>query len=722
MARGKPTGRSGIVHNGRGFTYDFGIAIAASTVRQLGLLSGSALTLTSAMYALTRITGEYVDTLKKNQLFFRGQIQTANAMRFAQQKLLSGITTSSVNDVMQGMALMQEVGLNAKSNFDFVAKASKAVGIEFSKFAGIINSAINGSTDGMVQLGLMTHRAARQFEKFGANTVMRQQAIMNFLKQHKGLNEAIKNNFNTFTGQIRRVGENLKMFVQYIMGDPRDPNSLYGQVVNGIKQVADWFQKHGDTIRKVGTAIGRILGWVFRQIFQFARFVGRQVGKVLNWFNQYMDNFREKLYSTILWLELWKVHLISWVRKYKDEIKTVIKVVGALWLAHAGWKAAQAGWTALTAAASRYGNVLKTLTGGWFGIPAARAAKKAKDAQRLSYVKDIAWYNQEIAKIDKRLQGRMTNAMRKELMDRRSILLSDIAYTQGELAKLSKSPKKGIMSPLNLFKGGINKLKGAWRGLLRLLVANPKVAIVAAIVGLVGYIVKAVANWKKFRKEQKESWTILDTIVSIFIPIVGIVKVVAKHWEEIRWIWDNIKVTVYNTWEYLKYKFEPITSAISKVWEKIKNVVSSIVSSVKSFLKTFGESLFGRWISKGLNWVGNFFRGTAESTAERNKRLGIKYKEALTLEESIARHDGIPLALPPDSQKPSRETNPLLDYESDAYGASEYTDMGGTVNVNSGAVQITIQKGSDIDEIKLANMIKKILPELAREARLKEGR
>ena len=52
------------------FTYDFGIAIAQSTVNKITRLTGATLTLASAFYALKSTAAQYVDTLRENTLRF----------------------------------------------------------------------------------------------------------------------------------------------------------------------------------------------------------------------------------------------------------------------------------------------------------------------------------------------------------------------------------------------------------------------------------------------------------------------------------------------------------------------------------------------------------------------------------------------------------------------------------------------------------------------------
>lgn len=330
MPRGRSGGsfaNTGRMTGGQGgaFHYNFGIAIAAGAVRELGLFTNGALGLTAAIYALGRVSSEFVDSVKQNTLAFGGQLKAINAMVFAQKQLLAGNTEFGQQDIMSGMRQLMQVGINARKEFKFVSDAAEATGQSFTSMSGVINQAIQGNMQGMVQMGLLTERATRNFLRFPANTIQRQAAIMSFLKNNQALQRAIANNFQTVAGQWRRVLEFIKMFAQSIVGNPRDPSSLYSQVRKLITDIANWLNKHAAGIKKAGTAIGMVLGWVVKQVGNFIKFVGRQVDKVINIWDNHMGNFKQRMWSLMLWLELWKVHIVSFLKEHKDQIIGLLK-------------------------------------------------------------------------------------------------------------------------------------------------------------------------------------------------------------------------------------------------------------------------------------------------------------------------------------------------------------------------------------------------------------
>lgn len=309
------------------FSYDFGIAIAQGTVNRVARLAGASLTLASAFYALKSSADKYVNTLRENTLRFGGVLSTMRAMEQAQDRLIKGQSYFSVDDQLKGMNELASVGIKVGKNLNWINKAAHATGMSYSQFAGMISSAIQGNSQALVNAGLMTQRATRMFDKYAAGTVMRQQAILNFVKNHKGLMNAIKNDFLTIQDQMRRLQAIWEGFLQSIMGKPNDPSSLYGQIVRAMGSVADSLAANMQTIRRYGYIIGHVLGWVVHQVGDFIVWLGRITKRAIESVWKVTDNYQEQARSIVVWLEFWKQTIVDYFQKYKGAIKTVIKLL-----------------------------------------------------------------------------------------------------------------------------------------------------------------------------------------------------------------------------------------------------------------------------------------------------------------------------------------------------------------------------------------------------------
>ena len=240
------------------FAYDFGIAISQSTLTKLTRLTGASLTLASAFYALKSTASEYVDVLKENTIRLGGVLSTMQAMEQAQRRLVQGQSYFDVSDQLKGMNHLMSVGVKVGENLDWVSKAAHATGKSFAEFSGLITNAINGNLQGLVDAGFMTQRATKMFAKFQGNTVMMQNAVMDFLKTHKGLMRAIENDFVTIQDGTNRLKGVYKSFLHSVIGKPSDPSSLYGAFSGMLQMIGDKFGKGGELTQNM-IAIKRFL-------------------------------------------------------------------------------------------------------------------------------------------------------------------------------------------------------------------------------------------------------------------------------------------------------------------------------------------------------------------------------------------------------------------------------------------------------------------------------
>ena len=319
--------------NNAQFTYDFGIAIAQSTVNKITRLTGATLTLASAFYALKTSAKEYVDTLKENTLRFGGILSTMRAMEQAQNRLIKGQSYFSMDDQLRGMNQLMSVGVDVRENLEWINKAAHATGKSFSEFSGMITNAINGNLQGLVDAGLMTQRATNMFAKFRGNTIMMQNAIMNFLRSHKGLMNAIKNDFTTIQDGMTRLKGVFKSFFESIIGKPNDPGSLYGTVARLLGNFADKFGKDGVltenmiALKNYAKGVGVVMTWVVKQVGGVMMWLGRQAKKVATTLLGTSDTFVDRMRSFVVWLEFWKLKILDFFKTYGDEIKTILKLL-----------------------------------------------------------------------------------------------------------------------------------------------------------------------------------------------------------------------------------------------------------------------------------------------------------------------------------------------------------------------------------------------------------
>lgn len=710
------------------FTYDFGIAIAQSTVSKVTRLAGASLTLASAFYALKGAADQYVNTLRENTMRFGGVLATMKAMEQAQDRLIKGQSYFSVEDQMRGMNELASAGVKVGKNLDWINKAAHATGKSFSQFSGMIASAIQGNTGALVEAGLMTQRATRMFDKYAANTVMRQQAILNFIKNHKGLMNAIKNDFETIQDQMRRLQAVWQGFLQSIVGKPNDPSSLYGQMVRAMKNVVDSLAANMQAIRRYGYIIGNTLGWVVKQIGAFVVWLGRITKRAIESVWKVTDNYQEQARSIVVWLEFWKQTIVDFFQQYKGEIKSAIK-----WFLI--FKAASLALTiskdAITSV-MMYGRAWKKLMlfmsmgdlgklGGIAKLTRFKLLRKSSNREILRF------FGLEPTKVSEAIQNLgsrdIPNALSKT----------------GSLVKKAFNPKvwfTGLIESGRFLKGLIlnfptiimavfNSLRAMWAALNA---TNPVGWIILAITAAVILYNK----WEGFRK-----------VVNYMFK---------TWWEWIKFLWNlvygviiGVLVLLKRIWQFVNnWIIQPIVSFFKWSWNAIKTMWaafkdSSVGRFIDKYIVTPLKELFN-WILKAIRWL---LKGAAGILSVINDSLAEqirKGEQELGMTPSFAATGGHPETddgtnylskgmeaftgmLGGKSKEPSMAgVNPLMSNSSISDSGSGGGGKGTTnLSFGNGAIQIVVQKGDHIDENKLARKIKETIMDFKRDNDMRGG-
>ena len=353
------------------FTYDFGIMIAQSTVSNVVKLTGATLTLAGAFYTLQNTGEKYAATLKKNQLRFGGMVATMRQMQAAQDRLIKGISFDSVDDQLDAMNNLMAAGIKVGKNFQWISKVAHATGQSVAQFSGAIRSAVGGNMGELVNMGLITERATRMFDKFGSNTIMRQQAIMSFLQKNKAIANAIKNDFNTIGNEMMRIKAIISDVFLNIAGKPNDPESWYHSVVASLSNIADAFARNTQMIRNYAKGTGIVLGYFARQIGKVVVWLGGVGKRVTQMLLGSSDTFVERMRAFVVWLEFWKLYIIDalktagkWMVDFYHSHEKLINGIGKVLIAYLAWNVA---WKVITAGTL-------ALQGMIFGVKALRGS------------------------------------------------------------------------------------------------------------------------------------------------------------------------------------------------------------------------------------------------------------------------------------------------------------------------------------------------------------
>lgn len=657
-------------HSSARFTYDFGISIAQSTVSKIVRLTGVTMSLASAFYALKTSAAEYVDTLRKNTLAFGGVVNAMKAMEQAQDRLIQGKSYFAVDDQLRGMERLRQVGVDVKDNLDFINKAAHATGKSYAEFSNMIASAIQGNTGALVEAGLMTQRAAKMFDKYQAGTVMRQQAILNFVKTHKGLMSAIKNDFETVKDQVTRIKEVWRAFLQSVIGNPKDPDSFYGQIVRSMKMVAVAFARNVETIKRYGYVIGQVLGWVIKQIGHFVVWLGGKVKWALTSVWKVTDDFQTQTRSLLVWLEFWKLKVLDFFKTYKKEIKAVLLLLLA-------FKALKTVFVIGRAA-------IASVTGYWNAIVGV-----------LSALKDFG-----------------------------ASLFGFLGKAFGFLLRGVKGVFMFIKNLPSLFMG----LVKAGRALIAALLGSNPVGWVILVISL---LVILYTKCQKFRifinnlfktiwEWQKMIW---NSLMYVFTWVMIGCK---KAWAFFKtYIYEPVANFFKSAWQWIKdmwraFKDSSVGRFIDRyIVQPLKGLFEWIVDAWNWLMQKLGSV---------LEWFSDANDNISAATEQLAKENGVvvlptfKGGDYDTKDDTNYINPGNWGIFSPDegqngSTNETTAVNPLMGN----FGGGGGNTTNNNMNFSNGAIQIVVNKGDNLNERELAKQVRSILYDMKREGDMRGG-
>lgn len=716
------------------FTYDFGIMIAQSTVNKVARLTGVTLSLASAFYALQTTGDKYVKTLRENSLRFGGFISTIQQMEKAQERLIKGQTSFSVDDQLKGLNQLAAVGINVRKDFDFINKSAHATGKSFSEFSSAIANAVQGNMQSLVDMGLMTQRATRMFDKYTANTVMRQQAILNFVKQHKGLNDLIKNDFENIQDQIVRIKATWSGFLKGVVGKPNDPESLYGMVNKSLKSIAQKFSQSYKDLKQYGKGIGIVMGWTVRQIGRTIEWLGRQGKKAINFLLGSSETFVERMRTLVVWLEFWRLKVRDFFDEYGNSIKSIIKWL----LIFKGLKTVFVISKAAIASAYAYNAALFGRLGFFTRIKRVQKSIGGISWWKAFWLSVIPrWLRRTLTWFSRFFSVTLPKALPKTL---------------------------GFFKKIGSFIGG---------------------GLTSSAGKLIGKFAGAVGIWT----------TVYETLQWIDRKVFGIDNSFGTMMKNLKTSWISLKNNFFSFYDDFRYQWssfsdwwsEHVTEPIRKRWQdagwsdwftNMKNNFKDLIDTVKGWLEpifkpfrslmnwfdervaTFknmrGQKLIqqnnfrNQQALNNINWVNakrkeavargydpNRYQYTprAQELIEQGKKINAKNSRTdgttpLTPKERNAFVGALRsqyASTKPLSEGTEKVENPITAVKNDTqptYTAQDVfneTDYSSPITLENGAVQIIVQKGEGIDEQKLASKVKRIISDLQRETRMRKG-
>lgn len=162
----------------------------------------------------------------------------------------------------------------------------------------------------------------------------------------------------------------------------------------------------------------------------------------------------------------------------------------------------------------------------------------------------------------------------------------------------------GTLAAAFKFKEIIDGVKTAMTGLFAAMSANPIVAVIAIIAGLVVALVTLWNTNEDFRNAVISIW---EAVKSAFSTAIEAIKGFFQSMvEKITTAWENIKNAFNTALNVIKTVMSAIQSTITTIWNAIKTVVTNVVNAIKSVISNVFNAIKST-ISNILNGIKSVF-------------------------------------------------------------------------------------------------------------------
>lgn len=477
----------------------------------------------------------------------------------------------------------------------------------------------------------------------------------------------------------------MKGFLTGIVGKPNDPNSLYGQTVGALKSVADAFARNYQSIVQYGKGVGIVLGWVVRQIGHIMVWLGRQAKQAVNFIFGTSETFVERMRTLVVVLEFWKLRVVSFFKTYKEEIKTVLKLL----IAYQALKSVFVISNAAIASVKAFRAALMAipLFGGKRGVTLTLGKYLTTFWSRLKLISRI-----------------VTQTGFKAALD---TLLSIMKITA--TGKFVGGIGRSLLFVVSILRNLPAIITAVWTALNA---TNP-----------VGWIILATTAFTVLYAKCEKFRNFINRIFS------GIRESIQIVWNSFVWLFTQVRIG----WQGLKdgfinYVIDPVSEAvkglipnINAMWDAFKN--NSVVKWMReNIINPIGK--INKFIMPMVKWAAgtlnpaigavdffrntDFLRNTNRDIADAARDLANKhgFGDYTWGGNSVTPTDSVPTP------------NPII---SGTPPVSQNTTENQSVVLGNGAVQIIVQKGENIDERRLAQEIRRVLSDIQRDNRIRGG-
>ena len=368
-------------------------------------------------------------------------------------------------------------------------------------------------------------------------------------------------------------------------------------IIDGNKEITTSVDQLGRIGRGVGEMLTTLWSLVDTQVQSSSNFIVGWIDKL----DIFFRNYEENVAPVILFLALVRLEVEDFITSFYDGFVSTF------------------GWF-LKAGATVWGTIAKIAE--WMGILDVTGAGLGKTLGTIiGLLLGIKAFKMMTSPLMPLVQGSQValGAMNRLYAKQVAVLTSQgITPTIGNTLRSLASPIGGVIGRLGSLVPMLGSATTASSAFNVSLLANPIGLVIAAIVALVAWIGYLIYNWDDVSASMQNVSDMALFLVSMFMPVVGIPLLLAKHWDKFKEVFSNVwriitalfnvaVIKIKNGFEtYIKQPINSIIETFTGLWAHIQENYPTIAKYLKMAFAPIQAIIDGfMWIKdKGGNFIG----------------------------------------------------------------------------------------------------------------------
>lgn len=289
--------------------------------------------LSNTIRDLRRTVEEYdqiVQMSRSTQISSGGFGNAFRDIRNLRQMQAAGSLFLNDEDYVTARKNFQSLGKDYKQGLEMMQRLSSHTGESIGTLSSQYFDAVQFGGDQLYKtLGMNNRLMQRIMSLFPEGTVSAREAVDRLLQDQEMLNSVMSETPRTIDEMKQRIRGFKDLMVMNLVGEPKDPTSLYSVYRQTFSSIADWLVAHEKQFTQAAAYISRVFKATLRTVSGFIGYMTDRLSDYLNRFYVTQEQLPSRLMAIEIALARLEGRIESFYEKYVPMITDTVKAMWA---------------------------------------------------------------------------------------------------------------------------------------------------------------------------------------------------------------------------------------------------------------------------------------------------------------------------------------------------------------------------------------------------------